>query len=291
MSYRNQIALRGSLCACMVFMLSACATLQTEIAALDENITAQRKAEAKTRIAESEKARQQAAEKYRASETFKESQTTFAARNPVMKSHIGSVQTVTRMASRAELPEDNYKFWMMFPAEGAGSLALGMVAPPMYASALVVGGIILVPLGTYGYMHEKKIWESINQALTTIEFTRAIDTALKKRLGAILSKRDFPDAQVEIIVHAFGLIKPSSELHYCLVVSAKFSLAERQQLSTQEQLQITPADRSRDAPPPQCNSLENFADNDARLIRDTLAEYAEVIAAMAVKRITAERKK
>ncbi len=290
MHHYNKTTRFGYLCICLLFFLSGCADIETRMAELDAKILAKQEAGAKERKAEAEKARQLRAKKFRASETFKASQAVFAAHNPVVESRIGSLTLVTRMASEAEIPEDIYKLWAIFPAEGAGSLALGMVAPPMYASALVVGGIFLIPMGSYIYMHEKKIWESVNGALSTMAFTRGIDTAMTKRLGT-MADRGFAEARVDVIVHGFGLVESTSYPYHCLVVTAGYEFGRKETPLTREQLQITPENRSQDAPPPQCTSLEHFADNDARLIRETLAEYVKVIASMVAERVLKEQLK
>jgi hypothetical protein len=225
------------------------------------------------------------------SEQSKKSQKAFADRNPMIVSHIGELELTIRMATLAEIPKDNYKMWLYFPAEGAGSLALGLVAPPIYASALVVGGVFLIPLGTYGYLHEKGIWDSINGALSNAEFTRAIDSAMKDRLNAAFTEEGMPNVKIEVIIQAFGIVNSSSMLQHCFVVSANFILSRGNMELKQNHLQITDLNRSEDAPPPQCASLEHFAKNEARLVKDTLAEYAEVLAVMAVDRISRESAK
>lgn len=225
------------------------------------------------------------------SESFKESQKAFADRNPMIVSYIGELELTIRMATLAEIPEDNYKMWLYFPAEGAGSLALGLVAPPMYVSALVVGGVFLIPLGTYGYLHEKGIWDSINGALSNAEFTRAIDGAMKDRLNGAFTEESMPNVKIEVIIQAFGIVKSSSMLQHCFVVSANLILSRGNTELKQDHLQITDLNRSEDAPPPQCASLEHFAKNEARLVKDTLAEYAEVLAVMAIDRIPRESAK
>lgn len=222
------------------------------------------------------------------SELMKKSQEAFADRNPTIVSHIGGLELTTRMATPAEIPEDNYKTWLIFPPGGAASLAVGLTAPPMFASALVVGGVFLVPAGTYGYLYEKGIWDSINGALSNAEFTRLIDTAMKDRLNAAFAGGSMPDVKVELIIQAFGLVEYASLRHHCFVVSADFVLSKGNTVLNQDHLRITEDNRSEDAPPPQCASLEHFAKNEARLVKDTLAEYAGVLAVMATDRIYRE---
>jgi len=222
---------------------------------------------------------------------FKESQRIFALRNPMILSNIGDLELIVRMATIAEIPEDLYKTWAFFPAEGAGSLALGLVAPPFYASGLVVGGVFLIPLGTYGYLHDKKVWDSINGALANAEFTRAVDRAMEKRLNGVFSKESAPNLKIEIIIQGFGLIKSSAVNQYCFAVSADYVVVQGTIEIKRNELKITDTNRSKDAPPPQCAGLEKFAENDAMLVKDTLAEYSEVLAVMAIDRFLRENAK
>ena len=224
-------------------------------------------------------------------EKFKESQRVFELRNPIIVSNISELELVVRIATKAEIPEDFYKMWAVFPAEGAGSLALGLVAPPLYASALVVGGILLIPLGTYGYLHDKKIWESINTALTNFEFTRAVDKAIQRRSKVFFNKESPPDVKIEIIILDFGIIESSAMNRGCFVISADIIVSRDNLEVKREKLRIAEYNGSKDAPPPQCASLEHFAKAKARLVTDTLTEYSEVLAVTAIESILRESKK
>jgi hypothetical protein len=225
------------------------------------------------------------------SESLKEIQNMFSDRNPTIISHMDELEVIVRMATPAEIPENDSKIALSFPAIGAGSLALGLSAPAMFASSLVAGGLLLIPLGTYVYLSDKGIWDSISDALSNAEFTRAVDKAMKNRLNIAFNEGSLPNGKVEIIIDSLGLVDSPSiqqQWQHCLVVSAKFVFSRDDMELKHEQLQITDLGRSEDAPPPQCASLEKFAKNDARLVNDTLAEYAEVLAVMAIDRIPRE---
>lgn len=228
----------------------------------------------------------------RGSESFKESQKAFADRNPTIVSNIGNLELTVRMATIEEIPKDNSEEWRTITGLSAGFIPLGLVASPIYASALVVGGVLLVPMGTYLYFHDKGVWDSINGALTTGEFTPAIDSAIKDRLNVAFAKESAPRGKIEMIIQAFGLANsssmPKSVVQHCFVAEADFILSRGGRVIKQEQLRITDINRSEDAPPPQCATLEHFAKNEATLIKDTLAEYAGVLAVMAVDRIPRE---
>jgi hypothetical protein len=82
---------------------------------------------------------------------------------------------------------------------------------------------------------------------------------------------------------------PKSLVQHCFVVSADLMLSRNNNTEVKrDHLLITEANKSEDAPPPQCASLEHFAKNEAKLVEDTLAEYAGVLAVMAIDRIPRE---
>jgi len=219
---------------------------------------------------------------------FQERQQHLLDRNPTIDSHFGKLELVVRLATPAELPEDKSKEGLYGSAIGAGSLALGLGAPPLYASSLVVGGVILVPLGAYLYFHDKGIWNSINGALSNVEWTRAIENDVRSRLINGFPAEPIPEMNVEVVIDSFGLVKLSSDLQNCLVVTAHIILKRSNRELKRDPLFITPLGKSDDAPPPQCAGIERFAENDAQLVKDTLREYAGVLAAMVTGRIARE---
>lgn len=224
-------------------------------------------------------------------EFIKEQHKIFATNNPERVSRIGDFQLTVRMATSAEIPGDKYKETLFYPAHGATSLTLGVMAPPMYSSALVVSGVILIPLGTFLYTHEKKLYSSINNELTNVSMTSMIAQSIKQRLNAKFKDNEIPNLNVEVAIEAFGLSKSSSASPECLFIIGNMIFSKNNVAIKQEYLQITDINKSEDAPPPQCGTLERFGENDAQLVKDTLAEYAEVLAAMVTDRIVKEAKK
>ena len=79
---------------------------------------------------------------------------------------------------------------------------------------------------------------------------------------------------------AFG---PKEEL--CLVAEAQLEV-EREGIPVRvESLLVSLATPSPDAPPPFCASLRRLAADDGRLLRQSIGELAEVLAAMTLNRI------
>jgi len=216
---------------------------------------------------------------------LKKQQQIFASKNPVTISTIGNLQLTTRMAAAAEIPEDISKINLFFTAEGSASLALGMVAPPMYASALVVGGLLLIPLSSYLYIHEKNKWETISGVLVKTEITGRLHRAIVKKLTMDSVDKRAVQGEIDIAVHAFGLVRSTSNNTHCLMLSADFILSGTSSNDCRESLKITEINRSLDAPPPQCSRLELFSKNRGALLKMMADEYIDVLAVMAVERI------
>jgi hypothetical protein len=207
---------------------------------------------------------------------------TFVEHNPMISSRIGETELIVRMATTTDAAQGAQDDFLYLLPAGAGSLGLGLVAAPMFASSLIAGGVLLMPLAVFGYSHEKHIWDSINGALSNTEFTRAIDSAMKQRLSGVLAAQH---KKIEIVIITLGLVKVSGMQH-CLIISADLMLSGDNMIARREHMQISDSNRSADAPPPQCASPERFSSDDARLVKDTIAEYAEVLSAMVAARLS-----
>ncbi len=214
-----------------------------------------------------------------------EQQKIFAERNPEIVSQAGSMTMVVRLATVNEVPADMSKTGLLFSAEGTASAALGFALPSLYSSALIVGGIFLVPAGTYFYMHDKKIWEVISGTLSHAGLTGAISEALHERVDTLFADTDPPELKIELIIKAFGLVKSQAGIQHCLVMSADCIISRKGRQIERSLLMITESERSDDAPPPQCARIERFAQYGARLLNDHLYESTHVIAAMAIDRL------
>ena len=206
----------------------------------------------------------------------------FGKNNPRIVSQMGDLKLTIRMVTGAEISGDQSKAGTAV-SDRSGSLALGLLAPPMFASSLVIGGIILVPLGSYAYFHEKGIWKSIDNALVGTRFTQAVDEAMRRRLNRAFAYETIPKLEVEIRIEILGILKPADRDRNCLVAAAVLELSRYDTDVMRYHLNITALNRSPDAPPPYCATLEHFAKDEAQLVKDTLAEYTEVLAAMGVE--------
>jgi hypothetical protein len=223
------------------------------------------------------------------SDVFETRQEEFSRNNPIIISQIGELTLTVRMATAVDTGNPN-KTGAAVSAIGAGALALGLMAPPLFASTLVVGGILLLPLGSYVYRHEKKVQNTIHLALINAHFTQAVDEATKRRLKRAFPQEDVPKLNVEVVIETFG-VEPAYKNQNCFVIAAVMKICGGDDDLKEYRLVITPWERSPDAPPPYCATLEQFARDEGRLVKDTLAEYSELLAVMAIDRIRERGKK
>lgn len=203
---------------------------------------------------------------------------------------IGRFEYSVRAASEPALPEDPSAEWGVFAGFGAVSGMLGAVAPPFFASGLIVGGVILVPLVVGMVERQRRILTALSDALHRADFPKAVDAALQRRAAAALPPSAGRTAKVALTIQAFGLVGRESVDWACMVVATELAVHLDEREVDRATLSIEPARSTRDAPPPQCAYVDRFAEEDGRLVGVAAAEYAEVVAALAVERLASLRR-
>jgi hypothetical protein len=190
------------------------------------------------------------------------------------------------MATAVDLPKDDYKDFLDNVPEFVAYTWIDVETPPAAGGGMSSASFSasMAFLTTAAYFHEKGIWDSVTEAFINYEFTRAINRAIEDRLIITFAKERPPNVKVGVIIHLFGLSGRSLNVA-CVTVSADFVLSRGGMEVRRDRFQISEFNRSKDAPPPQCAHLKRFAENNARLVKDTLTEYAEVLAVMAIERI------
>lgn len=195
-----------------------------------------------------------------------------------------SVTFAVRTLTPVELPKDTSSEWMNYFVPGVVSGTLGLAAPPMFASGLVVGGLLIAPGALIMSDIESRKWQRVANALKGINFEQDLLNSLRTRAGRALASRTGPMISIELIVNAYGLTGERAG-RTCFVASVDLLIARAGKEVLRDRLVISEKDRSSDAPPAQCASLDRFAEHDGQLVRDTAAEYREVLAAMAIDRV------
>jgi len=183
----------------------------------------------------------------------------------------------------AEKPDEA---WLLAAVTGAVSGPLGLVAPPMYASALVVGGVMLLVGGSATYGVESQQTRAAAKALAASDFPGLLYRALSAR-GSATPNSPNAVADGEVGIVGWGVVSDTGMVsaRHCFVAAVTLSIGTPDHPWIDETLRISRTGRSADAPPPQCADLQAFIDHDARLLRDTARDYAETLAVMIADRI------
>ncbi len=208
---------------------------------------------------------------------------------------VGRFQFSVHTAAAAELPKDASGELLKFVRPGLAFGALGLAAPPMYASGLVVGGLMLGPGALIFANIEHTTWRLVADALAAIKFDQAIQSALERRAARDLPARSGRQARVELVINAYGVVGERPD-RVCFITDTELRVQVEQHERLRQRLLIADAtaapDRHVDAqpssPPAQCASLDRFAKAEAQLVRDSAAEYAELLAAWVIERLAAE---
>jgi hypothetical protein len=218
--------------------------------------------------------------------TKNKTQQVFDSRNPRIVSHFGDLELEVMMATAVDLPKDDYKDFLDNVPEFVAYTWIDVETPPAAGGGMSSASFSasMAFLITAACFHEKGIWDSVTEAFINYEFTRAINKAIEDRLIITFAKERPPNVTIDVTIKSFGLAGRSLNMA-CVTVSADFILSRGGMEVSRDHIKISEFNSSKDAPPPQCAHLKRFAENNARLIKDTLAEYAEVLAVMVIDRI------
>jgi hypothetical protein len=215
--------------------------------------------------------------------------------------HAGTLEDVggfgfsVRAATTAELPKDTSGEILEWVRPGLAFGALGLAAPPMYASGLVVGGLLLGPGALIAANIEHATWRHVADALGAIDFDQATLRALERRGALALPTRPGRQAKAELVINAYGIVGHQPG-RVCFIADTELRVQVEQHERLRQRILLTDAAATPEqdaaalppAPPAQCASIDRFARTDAQLVRDTAAEYAELLAALVIERLVAE---
>lgn len=187
----------------------------------------------------------------------------------------------------AELPANTADDWLkIFLGPGLASGALGAVAPPFYASGLIVGGLLIVPGALTMSEMERSTWQHVVAALQSVRMDRALAAAVERRAPRDWTGSGGPAVHVDLVLKGYGIVG-ENPAKGCFVADMDLVATRDGAEVLRDRIVIAEDGPTPDAPPAQCASLERFEADDERLVRDTAAEYAEVLAVMAIGRLAA----
>jgi hypothetical protein len=195
----------------------------------------------------------------------------------LLSSPVGPVAVTVTTGSPPGVPQKTSKELLYLLLGGLLLAPFGFVAP-LYAGVFVVGGAITVIGSGTGYVTEQAMFNAVARAVRESDLPAALTNVL--RADALpLDGQNEPTADATVAVQGWGLAGE------CLVASVELSISSDEKQILNDQLNLTIGDRSTDAPPVQCASLSRFAEDNGRLVRETVRDYAEVLAVMITDRL------
>jgi len=171
-----------------------------------------------------------------------------------------------------------------FSALGIGSLGLGLVAPPLYASALVVGGILLVAMPSSMGAISGIQRNTIKKVLTTTDFSDLTQKAVVESFD-YNQKRRSEGYKLTILILAYGFVEKFAD-EICFSVDAEIKLHLNEKEIYRDFIYIEPYLRSEDAPPPQCALVGEFAENNGKIAKQTIKDFSTILASIVTHRLS-----
>jgi hypothetical protein len=174
-------------------------------------------------------------------------------------------------------------------AIGAGGLALGFVAPPLYASSLIVGGVLVTSMTATLAAVEKRQITTIEKVITSVDLRALVQEAIEARLNGR------PDGNADgikltVLILGYGFTKKYPEggpEELCFTMDAEILFSVGDEEIYRDFVFMEPHLRSEDAPPPPCARMGDLADNEGRLGREMLIEQSEILSAIVAHRLSA----
>ncbi len=199
---------------------------------------------------------------------------------------VGPVQVVVT-ATPARSPDEIDSAWGEMAALGVIVVPLGLVAPPMAAGALVVGGSLLVTLSATGYGIEGGGVSAVARALHEADFPVAVADALRKRGSRLAPTGTEPVARATVALEGWGVVSQTGNAsgRHCFVAGVTLSVEREGRPAEIERVDLAADTRTVGTPLAQCASLGKFAAERGRLVRETARDYAELLAVVIGERL------
>jgi hypothetical protein len=194
-----------------------------------------------------------------------------------------------RMANKAELSSVPGFFKEKEVAKhttlGIGYVGLGLVAPPLYVSALVVGGVLIatgtLTLGAIDGIQTN----TIEGVLEKIDFSALTHKAIIESLDYNKTSES-NNCKLTILILVYGFTKKYSGT-ICFSVDAEIKLQVNGEEIYKDLVYIEPYLRSEDAPPPQCALAGEFSEKKGKLARQTIEDFSVILANIVAHRLPA----
>lgn len=194
----------------------------------------------------------------------------------------GNVVIDVAFGASGKINVHNTPYWVYF-AVGAVSMPMALFIPGY------IFGVLLPVVGPPANLVFNSNQEKVVRAMTDVPLPAAIAASLKNQLS---NAHPQSPTHFSIFVSDYGLVPRSGKAPealspgepMCLTVEAVLRIAQEGSQDREDRLAVGLVDKSHDAPPPLCAQLSRLAENDGTLMRESIREVAEILAAMALKR-------
>jgi hypothetical protein len=163
--------------------------------------------------------------------------------------------------------------------------AEAVLLPGFFSGSLTAGALILMPAVIGLQASLQKEVDTVSRVMKEVDLIGETRRALLVR-GA--SSEAAADAtQMTLVILAYGLVpkEPHTSLWgHCLILESDLILTAGGRELARDRIHLWPYLRSADAPPPICGGMGEFARNDGIALRNAALDYAQVLAAIALRR-------
>jgi hypothetical protein len=174
-------------------------------------------------------------------------------------------------------------------AMGLGVSTLGaaeaVLLPGFFSGSLIAGALILAPLTIGLHVSAQKEVNTVGRVLKEVDLIGETQRALLAR--GVPGEADADAMQMTLVILAYGLIpKDPHRILWglCLILESDLVLTAGGRELFRDTIYLSPYRRSADAPPPICGGMAEFAKNDGIALRNAALDYAQVLAAIALRR-------
>jgi hypothetical protein len=163
--------------------------------------------------------------------------------------------------------------------------AEAVLLPGFFSGSLIVGTLILAPatIGLHAVL-QKEV-DTVSRVLKEVDLMGETQRALLAR--GVPGEPPADATQMTLVILAYGLVprEPHPSLWgVCLALEADLILTAGGRELFRDTIYLWPHRRSADAPPPVCGGMGEFAKNDGIALRNAARDYAQVLAAIALRR-------
>lgn len=159
----------------------------------------------------------------------------------------------------------------------------------VFAGSEVIGAIILVPTMIILGAVNARSRDVVNRALQETRIVPSLRAQLEAVAPSSASAAPGASAAEVTVLVTYGLVpRDKGALGdmslLCLFTRAVLKVSVDGRDVFEDLIHVEPYVRSRDAPPPECATLSDFAAGDGRLVRRGLTDYAQVLAVIVIRR-------